>query len=71
MNRNHIPWNTIRLAVRVLITTEETRPGDVLHVYRNIHGYLAYNPRTDRHFYAPASTLRNSEVCQIMEVVKG
>lgn len=70
MERNRIPWNTIRLAVQVLIETEATLPGDIIHVYRTFRGYLAYNPRTDCHFFAPLSTLRNREVCRIMEVLK-
>lgn len=47
---NRIPRLFSRITGEMLIETSETRPGDIIRVYKNDMGYLAYNPRTNRHF---------------------
>lgn len=54
----------------MLIETSETRPGDIIRVYKNDTGYLAYNPRTNRHFYIFVSMLRDSEIFKLKEILQ-
>lgn len=52
------------------IETTETRPGDIIRVYKNDMGYCGYNPRTNRHFYIFVSMLRNAEIFKLQEVLQ-
>jgi hypothetical protein len=65
---NRIPRKFNRIVCETLINTSETLAGDVIHVTKNDHGYLGYNPRTNRHFYLFVSMLRNAEIIRITDI---
>lgn len=67
---NRIPRRFSRIMGEMLIETSETRPGDIIRVYKNNMGYLAYNPRTNRHFYVFVSMLRDSEIFKVNEITQ-
>lgn len=67
---NRIPRNFYSIKFEMLIDTSETKKSDVILVSKNNYGYLAYNKRTNRHFYTFVSMLRNENVCKILEVVQ-
>lgn len=67
---NRIPRLFSRITGKMLIETSETRPGDIIRVYKNDMGYLAYNLRTNRHFYIFVSMLRDSETFKINEIAQ-
>lgn len=67
---NRIPRLFSRITGEMLIETTETRPGDIIRVYKNDMGYLAYNPRNNRHFYVFVSMLRNSEMFKVNEILQ-
>lgn len=67
---NRIPRHFARITGEMLIETSETRPGDIIRVYKNDMGYLAYNPQTNRHFYIPVSMLRESETFKLKEILQ-
>lgn len=67
---NRIPRLFSRITGKMLIETSETRPGDIIRVYKNNMGYLAYNPRTNRHFYVFVSMLRDSEIFKVNEITQ-
>lgn len=66
---NRIPRNFNRITGKMLIGTSADLPGDVLHVYKNDHGYLALNTRTQRYAYCFPGMLRDAEVFQMQEVI--
>lgn len=65
---NRIPRNFNRITAKMLIDTSESKPGDIIRIYKNLDGYLGYNPRTNRHFYIFASMIRNSEIVEIQNI---
>jgi hypothetical protein len=65
---NRIPRKFYRITGEMLVNTSETLAGDVIHVTKNDHGYLGYNPRTNRHFYLFVSMLRNAEIIHITDI---
>lgn len=65
---NRIPRLFSQIVGEMLIETSETRPGDIIRVYKNKSGYLAYNPRTNRFFYVFVSMLRDSEIFKVNEI---
>lgn len=67
---NRIPRLFSRIMGEMLIETSETRLGDIIRVYKNNMGYLAYNPRTNRHFYVFVSMLRDSETFKVNEITQ-
>lgn len=67
---NRIPRLFSRIMGEMLIETSETRPGDIIRVYKNNMGYLAYNPRTNRHFYVFVSMLRDSKIFKVNEITQ-
>lgn len=70
MASNRIPRHFIRITGEMLIETTETRPGDIICVYKNDMGYCGYNPRTNRYFYIFVSMLRNAEIFKLQEVLQ-
>lgn len=70
MASNRIPRHFTRITGEMLIETTETRPGDIILVYKNDMGYCGYNPRTNRHFYIFVSMLRNAEIFKLQEVLQ-
>lgn len=70
MASNRIPRHFTRITGEMLIETTETRPGDIIRVYKNDMGYCGYNPRTNRHFYIFVSMLRNAEIFKLQEVLQ-
>lgn len=70
MASNRIPRHFTRITGEMLIETTETRPGDIIQVYKNDMGYCGYNPRTNRHFYIFVSMLRNAEIFKLQEVLQ-
>lgn len=67
---NRIPRQFSRITGIILVITSETRPGDIIRIYKNDTGYLAYNPRTNRHFYVSVSMLRDSEIFKLKEILQ-
>lgn len=67
---NRIPRLFSRITGEMLIETSETHPGDIIRVYKNDISYLAYNPRTNRHFYVFVSMLRDSKIFKLKEVLQ-
>ena len=65
---NRIPRKFYSITGETLISTSESKPGDIIHITKNDFGYLGYNPRTNRHFYMFASMIRNAEIFKITEV---
>lgn len=70
MANNRIPRYFARITGVMLVKTSETRPGDIIRVYKNDMGYLAYNPRTNRHFYIFVSMLRDSKIFKLKEILQ-
>lgn len=70
MKNNVIPQKFYNIAVKMLINTSESIPGDIIQVSKNDFGYLGYNKRTNRHFYIFVSMLRNKNICELLEVIK-
>lgn len=66
---NRIPRKFYSITGEMLISTSESKPGDIIHIYKNDFGYLGYNPRTNRHFYMFVSMIRNADIFRIMEVL--
>ena len=69
MKNNVIPRKFYNISVKMIIDTSETKKNDVIQVSKNDFGYLAYNKRTNKNFYVFASMLRNSELCEFLEVI--
>lgn len=67
---NRIPRHFARITGEMLIETSETRPGDIIRIYKNDMGYLAYNPRNNRHFYVSVSMLRDSKIFKLKEILQ-
>lgn len=65
---NRIPRTFNRITATTRIETSHSKPGDVLHVYKNNSGYLALNTRTGVYAYMFAAMLRNAEVCTITAI---
>lgn len=70
MASNRIPRHFTRITGEMLIETTETRPGDIIRIYKNDMGYCGYNPRTNRHFYIFVFMLRNAEIFKLQEVLQ-
>jgi len=66
---NRIPRKFYSITGEMLIPTSESKPGDIIHIYKNDFGYCGYNPRTNRHFYIFVSMIRNAEIFRITEVI--
>lgn len=69
MKNNRIPRKFYNINVKMLIKTSESKPGDILQVSKNDFGYIGYNKRTNRHFYIFPAMLRNSQICEFLEVI--
>lgn len=70
MKNNRIPRNFYSITGKILIDTSETKADDIIHVTKNDCGYLGCNVRTGKYFYIFVSMLRNSEIFQIIEIMK-
>lgn len=68
MKKNVIPRKFSRIICKMLVETSESKIGDIFHIYRNDFGYLAFNTNTGKYCYCFPSMLRNSDVCQFLEV---
>lgn len=68
MSKNRIPRKFNSITGKVLIETNMNKPGDIIHVYKNDCGYIAYNERTGKYFYIFVSMLRNAEIFELMEI---
>lgn len=69
MKNNRIPRKFNCITGKMLIETNMDKPGDILHIYKNDFGYLAFNTRTGKYAYVFANMLRNKEVFELMEVI--
>ena len=67
--KNVIPRKFIRITCKMLIETSENKTGDVLHVYRNNSGLCALNTATGKYFYMFPAILRDSNLCDFLEVI--
>ena len=67
--KNVIPRKFIRITCKMLTGTNANKPGDVLHVYRNDSGLCALNTATGKYFYISPSILRDSNLCDFLEVI--
>jgi hypothetical protein len=67
---NSIPRKFDRITAEVLIETNKSLPGDVLHIYKNDFGHLALNMRTMEYAYYPLSLLRDDRTIRVMEIEK-
>lgn len=65
---NVIPRKFYRITCKMLTETSENKPDDVLHVYRNDFGLCALNTATGKYFYISPSILRDSNLCEFLEV---
>ena len=65
---NRIPRKFNRITGEMLIDTNVSQAGDVLHIYKNNSGYLALNTRTGKYAYVFASMLRNADVIRITDI---
>ena len=66
--KNVIPRKFIRITCKMLTETSENKTGDVLRVYRNNFGLCALNTATGKYFYISPSILRDSNLCDFLEV---
>lgn len=66
---NRIPRNFNRIEGKMLINTNVSKPGDILHITKNLNGYLGYNTRTGKHCYIFASMIRNDSIFKITAVI--
>lgn len=69
MKKNVIPRKFNRITCKMLVATSGLKPGDIFHVYKNDFGYLALNTSTGKYCYCFPSMLRDSNVCQFLEVI--
>lgn len=67
--KNIIPRKFNRITCKMLIETSASKVGDVFHVYKNECGYLALNIATRKYCYCFPSMLRDSNICQFLEVI--
>ena len=65
---NVIPRKFHRITCKMLTGTSENKPGDVLHVYRNDSGLCALNTATGKYFYMFPAILRDTQLCEFLEV---
>lgn len=65
---NRIPRKFNRITGEMLIDTNVSQAGDVLHIYKNNSGYLALNTRTGKYAYVFAAMLRNAEIIRIIDI---
>ena len=70
MKNNVIPRKFYSITAQMLIETSETKPNDIIKVYKNDFGYLASNRINGKYFYIFPSMLRNSEICKIIDIDK-
>ena len=70
MKSNVIPRKFYNIKVKMLIDTSESKTGDIINIGKNDFGYIGHNKRTNRHFYIFAAMLRNSEICEFLEVTQ-
>lgn len=68
--RNRIPREFYGIKGRVLKETSGDKPGDVLHITKNLYGFLGLNTRTGKHSYYFGAMLRDAEHFEIMEIIK-
>ena len=65
---NRIPRKFNRITGEMLIDTNVSQAGDVLHIYKNNSGYLVLNTRTGKYAYVFAAMLRNADVIRITDI---
>lgn len=68
--KNRIPRKFASITGKMLISTSATKPGDIIHIYKNDFGYLGLNARTGKYAYYFPSMLRNAELFRVLEVIK-
>ena len=66
--KNVIPRKFNCITCKMLTGTNANKPGDVFHVYRNDSGLCALNTATGKYFYIFPSMLRDSQMCEFLEV---
>lgn len=69
MKNNRIPRVFNCIVGKMLVETSASKPGDILHVFKNDSGYLALNTRTGKYAYIFVSMLRNKEVFELIEIL--
>ena len=65
---NVIPRKFNRITCKMLTGTNANKPGDVFHVYRNDSGLCALNTATGKYFYMFPAILRDTQLCEFLEV---
>lgn len=65
---NRIPRKFNKIVCEMLVNTNVSKIGDILHVYKNDYGYAALNTSTNEYSYCFLSMLRNENVIRIKEV---
>lgn len=66
---NAIPRKFNRITCKMLIETSESKPGDMFHVYHNDSVLCALNTATGKYCYMFPSLLRDSNLCEFLEVI--
>lgn len=66
--KNRIPRNFNQIIIEMLQNTNFTKTKDVLHVYKNEHGYLALNTTSNKYYYVFPSMLRDATICKIITI---
>lgn len=67
---NVIPRRFNYIAGEMLVDTNLSKAGDIIHIYKNDcgTGYLALNMRTQKYAYIFAAMLRDGDVFKIIEI---
>ena len=68
MKKTVIPRKFNGIICKMLVSTSESKIGDIFHIYKNDFGYLAFNTNTGKYFYCFPSMLRDVNICKFLEV---
>ena len=68
MKNNKIPRKFNLIVGKMLIDTNVNKAGDVLHISKDEHGYIAFNTRTNKYASLFISMMRNNQVFEVMNV---
>lgn len=68
-NKNRIPRHFIKIVGETLTATSHTKPGDILHIFKDFSGYLLYNTKTGVYARVFPSMLRDAETFKIHSII--
>ena len=67
--KNVIPRNFKKIVAEMLIDTSCDKKGDIVHVFKDEHGYIELNIRTGSCARPFASVLKNGDCVKIIKII--